>query len=164
MTRKVLSVVLCCFLLTSAAFAQAKPAEKKVAAARADVPDRQLMQKINDAWATMNVDNAAQYYDKKPTDVFYDLSPLKYTGWQEYADASRKMFAMIESLKFTTYEDATVHHAGSTAWGTATVHADITMKDGKSQSLDCRWTVVWEKKGASWLVVHEHFSAPMPLQ
>ena len=27
---------------------------------------------------------------------------------------------------------------------------------------DARWTVLWQKTGDDWLVVHEHFSVPLP--
>jgi ketosteroid isomerase-like protein len=36
-------------------------------------------------------------------------------------------------------------------------------KDGSSDSLDWRWTAVWEKEGKDWLIRHEHFSAPLPM-
>jgi len=28
--------------------------------------------------------------------------------------------------------------------------------------MDARWTTVWEKRGNNWLIVHDHFSAPLP--
>jgi ketosteroid isomerase-like protein len=35
-------------------------------------------------------------------------------------------------------------------------------KDGKTENLEGRWTVIWEKRGDNWLVVHEHVSVPLP--
>jgi ketosteroid isomerase-like protein len=34
-------------------------------------------------------------------------------------------------------------------------------KDGSKEAMDGRWTLVWEKRGDDWLVVHEHFSVPL---
>ena len=36
------------------------------------------------------------------------------------------------------------------------------MKQGKPLDLNCRDTVIWENRGGKWLIVHEHFSAPLP--
>ncbi len=164
MKLKVLLAVLLCLLVTTAAVAQAKPAAKKPAAAVAStgVPDKALMQKIMDAWQSMNVEDAAKYYDKGAMNVFYDAAPLKYVGWPEYAKGSQAMFDTLESLKIALNDDAVVHHSGNLAWGTATAKMVMTPKGGQPLPLEGRWTLVWEKKGANWLVVHEHFSAPMP--
>jgi ketosteroid isomerase-like protein len=34
--------------------------------------------------------------------------------------------------------------------------------DGSRLKIDARWTSVWEKRGDTWLIVHEHFSMPLP--
>ena len=121
-----------------------------------------LMQKIIDAWSTLDISKPAPYYDAEDKHVFYDISPLKYTGWKEYADASQKMFAGLSSLKFTLAKDIQTHRRGNVAWGTATWQAEMVPKDGKTENLEGRWTVIWEKRGDIWLVVHEHVSVPLP--
>lgn len=157
MRHKALVLLFTSLLFSSFALAQGKPAEK----ASAGVPDKAFMEKISEAWSTMNLDNIAKYYDPAPSLAFYDIAPLKYTGWAQYAAGSKQEFAGLKSIKFIVNDDAAVHHAGNLAWGTATVKTTMTDKAGKVTKLDCRWTVVWEKKGASWVIVHEHFSAPM---
>ena len=119
-------------------------------------PDRALMQKINDAWATLDPGNAAKYYDMAPENVFYDLAPLEYTGWSAYARGARDVLATLTSMKYTVADDAVVHLAGSIAWGTATLRVETVDKQGRKQVMDLRWTPVWQQKGASWLLVHEH--------
>jgi ketosteroid isomerase-like protein len=121
-----------------------------------------LMQKIIDAWSTLDISKPAPYYDTQAKHVFYDVSPLKYTGWKEYADGSQKMFAEMSSVKFTLGKDIQTHRRGNVAWGTATWQLEMGLKDGKKENLEGRWTVIWEKRGDNWLVVHEHFSAPLP--
>ena len=158
MRHKALVLLFTSLLFCSYALTQAKPAGM----AAAGVPDKAFMQKICDVWSTMNLDNAAKYYDSSPALLFFDISPLKYTGWAQYAAGAKKELAGLKSIKFVVHDDAAVHHGGNFAFGTATVNTTMTDKAGKVTNLDCRWTVVWEKKGAKWLIVHEHFSAPMP--
>lgn len=121
-----------------------------------------LMQKILEAWSTLDASKPAPYYDTAAKHVFYDISPLKYTGWKEYADTCQKMFAGLNSLKFTLGKDVQTHRRGNVAWGTATWQAEVAPKDGKTENLEGRWTVIWEKRGDNWLVVHEHVSVPLP--
>ncbi len=166
--KKALAVLLSVLLFTSMMLAQAKPAAKTPAPAAAaqsatGFPDKAMLKTVLDAWATMNLDNVSKYYDQDPKDVFYDVAPVKYTGWKEYVAGFEQAAAAMKSIQFTLNDDAVVHHMGNWAWGTATVRAVMTDKSDKATSLDCRWTTVWEKKGAKWVIVHDHFSAPLPL-
>jgi ketosteroid isomerase-like protein len=61
----------------------------------------------------------------------------------------------------TLGKDAVPHQRGNLAWATTTWQADSVKKDGSKEAMDGGWTVVWEKRGADWLVVHEHFSVPL---
>lgn len=156
----------CCVLgvLLTGTSALAERAKKEPAPGRqtaAPSPDKVLMQKILDAWSTMDPNNAAPYYAQEPSMVFYDFAPLKYTGWKEYADGVRKIVADYSSAKFTLNPDAQVHRRGNLAWGTATWHADFVKKDRTKESLDGRWTALWEKRGDHWVIIHDHYSVPL---
>jgi ketosteroid isomerase-like protein len=37
----------------------------------------------------------------------------------------------------------------------------MTEKSGKRDLGAFRWTVIWQKEGGQWLIVHEHVSAPL---
>jgi ketosteroid isomerase-like protein len=124
------------------------------------VPDKALMQLIWDAWSTRNPDNAAQYYAHGENLVFYPLSPFKDVGWSKYVSGVRTLMADYTSVKITVGDDAQVQHDDKFAFGT-TLHATEAFKSGKRDTGDSRWTVVWEKRGNRWLVVHEHVSAPL---
>jgi len=41
------------------------------------------------------------------------------------------------------------------------MHFSEKTKDGKATEAEVRYTGIWEKRGANWLLVHEHLSAPM---
>jgi len=120
------------------------------------------MRKLLDAWETLNPNNAAAFYAKEANRAFFDIAPLKYAGWSEYSEGVKKLLADFASLKFTLANDVQVQRAGSTAWATATFRAEAAMKNGAKESFDGRWTIVWEKRGKDWLVVHEHVSVPVP--
>ena len=132
------------------------------AAAQTTEELKALMQKITVAWCTLDPAKAACFCMTEGKHVFYDVAPPICTGWKEYADGTGKMFATLSAMKITLASDVQTHVRGSVAWGTATCKAELTLKSGRAETLDTRWTVIWEKRGNDWLVTHEHFSAPAP--
>jgi ketosteroid isomerase-like protein len=123
------------------------------------IPDRAYLQKIWDAWATLDPAQQAQFHAQGPN-TFYDESPLKYNSWAEFQAGVTKILGTIKSGTFTVNEDAQLHPAGNYVWGTATVKEDLVMQDGKRDMATLRWTVVFERQDGKWLIVHEHISAP----
>jgi ketosteroid isomerase-like protein len=122
---------------------------------------RPLMQQIWDAWGTLNPANTAKFYSKDAKRTFFDLAPMKYTGWSEYEAGVKKMFADYSSAKFTLYAGGHVAQRGNFAWAEDTGHGTLVKKSGAKEDLDFRWTVLWEKEGSDWLIIHEHISVPM---
>jgi ketosteroid isomerase-like protein len=151
MHRTLFIGLLCC----ASAVAQTQPASKQT-----DLPSSALMSRIIAAWNTGDPANAAPFYDKEPANVYFDFAPLEYKGWNEFDAGVRQALAMFQSLKFALHDRARVHRAGGTAWGTATWTAQGKLNNGNLVSLQGRWTCIWEKRGANWRVVHEHFSVP----
>ncbi len=122
---------------------------------------RPLMQQIWDAWGTLNPANTAKYYSKDAKRTFFDLAPLKYDGWSAYEAGVKKAFADYSSAKFTLYAGGHVAQRGNFAWAEDTGHATMVKKSGAKEDFDFRWTVLWEKDGNDWLIIHEHVSTPM---
>src|SRR6266540_3316385 len=112
-------------------------------------PDfKALHAKVDAAWESLKAENA---------------SPVKYDGWAAYRDGAQKLFLDgATSLKFNVNDDLKVMRRGNVAWTTRTMHLKADMKDGKPVEFDGRDTVIWENRGGKWLIVHEHFSAPLP--
>ena len=156
MTRFLLSLSIWILCFTVPGFAQDTP--KRVAGS--GMPDKALMQKIWDGWATLDPANTAQFYAKGPH-TFFDIAPLKYNSWDEYQQNVKNVLAGYKAATFTVNEDAQIHSAGQTVWATATVKSDMTEKSGKRDLGAFRWTVIWQKDGGQWLIVHEHVSAPL---
>ena len=119
------------------------------------------LQQVLDAWATLDPAKAGAFYAKDPGLAFYDVAPRAYKGWGEYEKGTRELFKTMKSGSFKMH-DAAVHNVGNTAWATALVDAELVPKEGKAGKIDARWTTVWEKRGNNWLIVHDHFSAPLP--
>jgi ketosteroid isomerase-like protein len=122
---------------------------------------RSLMQQIWDGWGTLSPATTAKFYSKDAQRTFFDLTPLKYTGWSEYDAGVRKAFADYSSGKFTLNSDQHVAQRPTIAWATSTGHGILNKKSGGKDEMDFRWTVIWEKIENQWLIVHEHISAPL---
>jgi len=114
------------------------------------------------AWNTLNPDNPAKFYAKDADLVFFDIAPLKYANWQEYSDTFKKTVGPgFTSLVLTPANDVKVTRKGNIALVTLTFHLAAKQKDGQALEFDGRHTMVWEKRGAQWLIIHEHVSKPL---
>jgi ketosteroid isomerase-like protein len=127
--------------------------------------DDSIFRKLTDdycaAWSSGNPENAAKFYAKDDTLVFYDLAPFSYSGWKQYDAGVRKEFLdSTESVSLTAGKELKVTRHGNIAWTTVPMHVTIKTKDGKTIDSPVRYTGIWEKKGKTWLLVHEHLSAP----
>lgn len=172
--RRVSLAVLVCLAVSAPFFNVHSASSKPVSAAQAtaagqagatSLPDKAVLARVMNGWASLNPDNVTRYYDQASALPFYDISPLKYDGFAAYLAGSKQMLGTLASIKFTLNDDAAVHPAGPNwAFSTATMHARMEDKSGKANEVDCRWTAVWQKKGANWVIVHEHFSAPAPME
>src|SRR5215471_324613 len=127
-----------------------------------DAEFKDLIDKYYAAWSSMNTDNAAPLYAKDADLTFYDIAPLKYKGWDEYAVGVKKnFFDNSASAKLTPNDDLKVTRRGNVAWTSVTFHLAAKMKDGTTLDLQGRHTAIWEKRGGKWLIVHEHVSSPL---
>jgi ketosteroid isomerase-like protein len=159
MLKRFLTSLACIFALALCCLAQGKKSSPK-AATDSPVPDKALMQKLLDGWSTLDPANVAAHYPQGPH-TYFDIAPLKYNDWDEYAEGVKKLGANYQSFKMTLNDDAVVHQHGDLVWATATIKEDATLKSGKREMATFRWTIIWEKQGGRWLIVHEHTSEPM---
>lgn len=158
MQKHCLAVLMLLFAFSLASAADSHKATKKANAGPA--PDTAYMQKVLDGWSTLDPADAGKFYAAGPG-TFFDITPLKYSSWEEYENGVRKILTNYRSIKFTLNDDAVVHAHGDCAWGTATIKEDALMKDGKRELATMRWTVIWEKRDGKWLIVHDHASEPL---
>ena len=126
-----------------------------------DATFRKLIDSYCAAWSTGNADAPAKFYAKENGLVFYDVAPFAYHSWKEYHEGVEKEFLEGASeIKLTAGKDLRVSRRGTVAWTTVPMHLFEKSKGGKTTEIDLRYTGIWEKRGASWVLVHEHLSTP----
>jgi len=128
--------------------------------------DEATFRKLTDAycaaWSSGSAEAPAKFYAKENGLVFYDLAPFAYHGWKEYHEGVQKELAgNAVSWTLTSGKDLRVTRRGSLAWTTLSLHYSEKSKDGKTTETQVRYTGIWEKRGANWLLVHEHLSTPL---
>lgn len=142
--------------------AMAQDNEKHEAAPAKSGFEKAILQQVWDAWSTLDPANAAKFYGKEKAHVFYDVAPLQYHGWAEYEAGAKPMLATWKSMKAKVNYDGQIREeTPSMVWTATTVDVDIVQKDGKEQNVKMRWTAIWHKHGANWVIAHEHVSVPM---
>lgn len=155
--KRFFAVLLCLLALALSAIAQPpKPPSK----ASAPAPDKAYLQNILNAWSTLDPAKVAHYYASGPH-TFYDVAPLKYTSWEEYANGVKNLATVYKSAKFTLNDDVDIHSDKDVVWATATLHSEMTKTDGKIEMATARWTVIFENRDGKWVIVHDHFSEPL---
>lgn len=123
---------------------------------------RKLTDSYCAAWSSGNPANAAKFYAKNDGLVFYDLAPFSYSSWKDYETGVQKQFFdSAASVSLTAGKELKVSRRGNIAWTTVPMHLIEKTKDGKTVELNVRYTGIWEKRGTTWLLVHEHLSAPL---
>lgn len=126
-----------------------------------DAKFRKLTDDFCAAWSTGNAEAPAKFYAKDDGLVFYDVAPFAYHGWKEFHDGVQKEFLDNASeIKLTAGKDLKVTRRGMIAWTTVPMHLMEKTKQGKTSEMDLRYTAIWEKRGARWVIVHDHLSAP----
>jgi ketosteroid isomerase-like protein len=127
-----------------------------------DATFRKLIDSYCTAWSSGNADAPAQFYAKENGLVFYDAAPFAYHGWKEYQDGVKKEFLdNAQSIALSAGKDLRVNRHGTVAWTTVSMHLSEKTKDGKDLETNLRYTGIWERRPAGWLLVHEHISAPL---
>jgi ketosteroid isomerase-like protein len=128
--------------------------------------DQATFRKLTDeycaAWSSGNADAAARFYAKEDGLVFYDVAPFSYHSWKEYREGVQKtFFDDMASGTLTAGKDLRVSRHGTVAWTTVPMHLSEKTKEGKNIEIDIRYTGIWERRAAGWVLVHEHLSAPL---
>jgi ketosteroid isomerase-like protein len=121
---------------------------------------RGLSQRLVDAYERRNPDALRGLYKRQSDALFFWERRMSYS----FDDISRTMGAIVDAvsnIKLTVTEFRS-GGAGQTGWFAALFHIERTAKDGERSISEGRWTVVAEKTGESWLIVHEHTSFPLP--
>lgn len=122
---------------------------------------RPHINKVFDAWSSLDVAKVAPFYAKETGRAFYEITPLKFSSWAETAAGYKAMTAGVKSVKVEISPDFQAHSNGPIAWVTFTGNFVVGMNDGKTNTSKARVTQILQKDKDSWLIIHEHVSMPM---
>jgi ketosteroid isomerase-like protein len=112
-------------------------------------------------WDALDPSKVAEFYSKDPNNVYFDISPLKFQGWAQYAEVAGKSLVEMSAAKWSPNgDDFQVIREGHLAVTTLTFNVVFTNKSGAASRAQVRDTDVWEKQGEKWLIIHEHVSVP----
>jgi ketosteroid isomerase-like protein len=150
--------VLLAFVAALLTFAGARAQQK----ASDDATFRKLIDAYCAAWSSGDPANASKFYAKDDSLIFYDLAPFSYSGWKQYDAGVRKEFLdNAANASLTAGKELKVTRRGNIAWTTVPMRLIDHTKDGKTIDVQVRYTGIWEKRGKTWVLVHEHLSAPL---
>ena len=142
--------------------AESAPAADKAAPAAQDAEFKPLIDAYYAAWSSLDASKAAPFYAKDGGEIYYDIAPLEYAGWDAYAAGAKEhFFDQVTSASLAPHDDLRVTRRGKVAWTTETFHLSAAFKTGQQMEMDGRHTTIWEKRGSKWLIVHEHLSVPL---
>jgi len=105
------------------------------------------------AWDSLDPSRVAEFYSKDPTDIYYDISPLKFRGSQQYADEVGKSLVGAHAKWSPNGDDFKAIKSGNLAVTTLTMNLAFTSKAGATTQMHVRVTDLCGKNRAAsgWL-------------
>ncbi len=86
-----------------------------------------------------------------------------FEGWDEAAAYYRRFMAIPRSWRLEANDDLRVFVRGDVAWSKLSLRARGELRDGTAiDAPESRVTLIFERRGGEWLIVHEHGSAALP--
>lgn len=128
---------------------------------KSNAVDRAYLQRILDAWSSFDVDKVGQCYVQGPEHLFFDITPSKYSNWEEYKAGVKPLLKQYSSFKFAINDDLQIHADEKITWVEAILDVAATTVQGEKQPMVFRWKLVLEKQGGSWIIQQEHVSVPL---
>jgi hypothetical protein len=96
-------------LLTSFTFAKgAKPGGNQD-------PSKETLEKLAEAWSSMDTSKIAPYYSTDAHNAYFDIAPLKYNGWADWAEGVKKLFSDYNSFNVKLSDEPRIHMHGNLA-------------------------------------------------
>ena len=117
------------------------------------------IEKILAGWSTLDIKNVAPFYAKDAGLVFFDVAPLKYSGWTEYEKGFQQVASTWKAIKISL-GDLQATRNGNIVWAVYTAPLEIEPKEGAVMKAVTRNTDIFERRADDWIIVHEHVSAP----
>ncbi len=165
-TKIVFAFWLAIGLLSQPAFARclASPGDPSVArddAASAEQV-RECFYKFQEAWKARDMTFIRSFFAHDP-DMLLFFERRQLRGWDKVETLYENMFAhaLPGSVK-SVYSNVDVKASGDMAYVAANFHLQVTNSSDEELTDAGRVTVVFERRGDQWLVVHRHTSFQAP--
>ena len=99
----------------------------------------------------------------RDVELFPPYGQFKVQGLDLVRDAWRSVYGTFATITRCEWTERRYHASGggASAWMTCLWYLEGTNSDGQTQQMVLRVTRQYERRGARWLVVHEHLSAAM---
>ena len=126
-----------------------------------------LIDDYAEAWSTedgtLNVEAIEKLYASDPDLIFYDaILPERFVGFEDMIRSGEELFANLNRMTLTPTGDLDVRRYGDRlAWTTTVIDMEAVSAEGLITTFPMRQTAIWEQRGESWVMVHEHVSAPI---
>ena len=124
-----------------------------------------------ESWRTspevpFDLDAVSHIYAKDETFSSFDFG-RPHDGFSSWVPAEayyRKFMTVPKVWRLDANDDLRVHIRGAVAWSTVSIRGSGQMHDGTPISMsEARVTLIFEKRGSEWLIVHEHGSSALPI-
>lgn len=112
------------------------------------------------------IEQVQDLYVKDDDFISYDFGrPYDgVVGWEKFADYYPKFMEGMKTWKLTPNDDMRVFLRDDIAWTTVSlIGQGTTPDDQKIEMPEARVTLIFEKRGDKWLIVHEHGSTALPI-
>jgi ketosteroid isomerase-like protein len=112
-------------------------------------------------WSTIETLYAAEdlfHYDAVTPHSFANVAGMK----QAFAEMQEKL--QLQSLTLTMRDDLKTFRRGDLVWTTVSQDIVVANANGNELKMVQRQTGIWEERDGSWVMLHEHLSAPSSLQ
>jgi len=121
---------------------------------------RTFSQEIISAYEKRDTVRLKSLYAKQPDALFFWERKMSYS-WSNIDATIDGLVTALSRLRLTMNEFRS-GGSGKTGWFAATFQAERVTTEGKEFTSEGRWTVIAEKIGGRWMIVHEHTSFPLP--
>lgn len=147
----------------------AAPAKQPASATHSEAAERaEAIRQINAAidilekgYATSDPELLAEPYVRTDQYVLFDVTPpmVEY-GWKSLDDKNRLFFSLIDGNVIMKWTDRYIDVDHRLAYFRGIAHFTGKYKDGRPLNGDFRHTLIFQKVGDKWLIIHEHGSIP----
>ncbi len=152
--------------LSQPAFAECLAAPKDLSVVGDDAASaeqvRDCFYKFQAAWKARDMTFIRSFYAHDP-DMLLFFERRQLRGWDKVETLYENMFAhaLAGSVK-SIYSNVDVMASGGMAYVAANFHLQVTNPEGEELTDEGRVTVVFERRGDQWVVVHRHTSFQAP--